>query len=414
VRAMVLAMLAVTLLGFFELQAGEMTGAVYFQQGVEALKASDADRPKLLVAIGNFTKAAEIFEKEGNEQGATDTNAMLYWCRKKLTVDEIGQLHRSAPDAANRSETVVSAQVNPADAKDWLAKADAYAQRNTDPLLRAIRYYEVADRFKGTAEGMKALDLSLKLMQDATTTRGVVGEAAKGEGKVFVTSEPPGASVLLEAADGLRDTGVVTPGLVLLPKGRSVLVLRKEGCADGRVAVSPAAEGIAKPDSVRLERLKASVDIMDTQKGGFQVFIDGQPVMDKTGKPAVTPCTVLLPEGSCTVTLAKEGLLDTMQPATIKGPSMVLEVRVDPVPGKSRLLTGTADFMVGRWVKTDTDTLFEFKADGTFSAPASMLRGQWKASKDGVTITQQGVEFVLKIVSNDLVTGKWELRRKKK
>jgi hypothetical protein len=409
--------LAIIVLGascYAGLWAEEMTGAVYFQQGITALKASDTDRPKLLVAIGNFTRAAEKFEKEGNEQSATDTNALLYWCRKKLTVNEISELHKASPDAATRSESVISTQVKPTDAKAWLAKADEYASRNTDPLLRAIRYYEVADRFQGSPEGMKAMGLSLKLMQDATTSGGVVGEAKKGEGKVFVTSEPPGASVLVESSDGLRDTGTKTPGLVLLPKGRSVLVLRREGCADGRLSVQPTADGIAKPDAVQLERTKSAVDVTDTQKGGFTVFIDGKPATDKAGKPAVTPCTIMLSEGDCSVSLAKAGLLDTMQPATIKGASMVLEVRIDPVPGKSKLLTGNAEFMVGRWVKTDTDTVFEFKADGTFAAPAVMMRGQWKATKDGITINQQGAEFVLKIVSNDLVTGRWELRRRKK
>jgi hypothetical protein len=414
VRKVYLAILIAITSCYAGLCTEEQAGAVYFQQGITALKASDTDRPKLLVAIGHFTKAAEKFDKEGNEQSATDTNAMLYWCRKKLTIDEIGALQRSAPEAATRAESVVSSAVKPTDAKDWLARADAYANRNTDPLLRAIRYYEVADRFKGTPEGMKALDLSLKLMQDVSTTRGVVGEANKGEGKAFVMSDPAGASVLLESADGLRDTGIKTPGLVLLPTGRSVLVLRLDGCADGRLAIDPPTDTIAKPDAVRLERLKSAVDVTDTHKGGWQVFVDGNPAMNKAGKPAVTPCTILLPEGSCEVTLAKEGFLDVMQPATIKGASMVLEIRVDAVAGKSKLLTGATEFMVGRWIKMDTDTVFEFKNDGSFSAPAAMLRGRWKATNETVTVSFQGGEFVLRIVTSDHITGRWDMRRRKK
>ena len=41
-----------------------------------------------------------------------------------------------------------------------------------EPLLNAIRYYEIADRFKESDSGRKAMDLSLKFMQQ-------VGERTK-------------------------------------------------------------------------------------------------------------------------------------------------------------------------------------------------------------------------------------------
>jgi len=333
--ASILTVLLVLSLGF-----AQETPETLLQQGITALKASDKDHSQLVEAARLLTLASQGFEAAGNENAATEANSILYWCKKKMTLDDANVFQKKDAKVAEKAEQILIRKVDLQESAVWLKKADEYAQVTADPLLKAIRYFEVAERFKGTPEGMTALDQSLKLMKELANTGNtgndatkVVGAAVKGDGKVYVQSNPVGASILVEAEDGLRDTGVKTPFLVQLPKGNAVLVLRKEKYEDQKVSIQ-IGDAIVKTDVTVLEKPKFDVDIIAEGLAGFFVYVDGKPVMDKTGKQAIAPCTIRLPSGNSMLGLAKEGFQDVVQRVMVK------EVGMEPVLVRGKATAG--------------------------------------------------------------------------
>jgi len=331
-------------------------------QGLELLKAAQVEPDKIVDAAKLLALAADAFAAAGKEADAEEMNSCLYWAKKKMTIQQIdaflGKGNGTAKATIAKLEAVEKQEVKVEDAGKWLAKADGYAEAAKDPFLAAVRYFEVASRFKGSPEGEQALEKSLKFLQQAKVaipvTNKVVGAAVKGDGKVYVQSNPVGASILVEAEDGLRDTGSKTPSLVQLPKGNAVLVLRKEKYEDQKVSVQ-IGDAIVKTDVAVLEKPKFDVDIIAEGFDGFMVFIDGKPIADKTGRQAIAPCTVRLPSGNSMLGLAKEGFQDVVQRVTVKETGMEqVKVRGKAVGGVSRIilenkLTLQKKF-IGTWV----------------------------------------------------------------
>jgi len=314
----------ILVLAFLGTAFGGETGAELKAKGIEALRAAQADPDQIVVAARFLSQAADALIAEGKDAEAEEVNSCLFWAKKKMTIAQIDMFlakgNGVAKAAVAKMEAVVAVAVKPEDAKGWLAKVDGYAESQKDGFLVAVRYFEVASRFKGTPEGDQALEKSLKFLQQAKVAQPankVVGAAEKGDGKVYVQSNPIGASILVRQNNELRDTGAKTPSLVQLPKGPTTLVLRKDKYEDSEVQVV-AGDAITKPDVVKMEFPKYDVEVtVSAEMGeGWSVFVDGKPVMDKTGKPAVAPCTIQLPAGNAVVATAKEGFKDS-QPVRI-------------------------------------------------------------------------------------------------
>lgn len=326
---------------------GAETGAELKAKGIEALRAAQADPDQIVVAARFLSQAADALVAEGNDAGAEEVNSCLFWAKKKMTIQQIDAFlakgNGVAKAAVAKMDAVVAVSVKPEDAKGWLTKADGYAEGQKDAFLVAVRYFEIASRFKGTPEGNVALDKSLKFLQSAKVAQSpdkVVGAAEKGDGKVYVQSSPVGASILVRQNNELRDTGSKTPSLVQLPKGPTTLVLRKDKYEDGVVEVV-AGDAIAKPDVVKMEFPKYDVDVtVSAEMGeGWGVFVDGKPIMDKTGKPAVAPCTIRLAAGTFTIGAAKDGFRDPQGIKSIVNENKsTAEVKGTPVQGQSKLI----------------------------------------------------------------------------
>jgi len=146
--------------------AGEQA-ELWMDEGLKLLK--DKPDTALVQAAGLFSKAAEAYEAKGNEAKAAEANSCLYWTRKKFTIRETGIIVNGNPAAAKRMEKLVAEKPKEEDAKGYLERADAFAKESKDPLLTAIRYFEVADRFPTTDEGRRAMDGSLKAMSKVNT-----------------------------------------------------------------------------------------------------------------------------------------------------------------------------------------------------------------------------------------------------
>ena len=218
--------------------------------------------------------------------------------------------------------------VDTSEAQSFLAKVDAFAKNHSaDPLLIAVRYFEVGDRFKNTDSGRKAIDLSLAALQR-------IGERvaldkynpAPTDGKVYLKSEPSDASIVFVTADGVRlDTGKKTPSLIQLPIGNQKLEFAQKGFNTAVLSVEVDGKTIAKPDAVKLEALTVPVDIVFLE--GWTVFVDKKRARTVGERRPETPCTIEMPLGSHEIGLAKDGYYDIAQ-------------RVDVVEGGVRVEKG--------------------------------------------------------------------------
>lgn len=396
-------MIALFLTLSLALSAAETTPEQDRESGLAALRAAQADPDQIVVAAKLLTKAADGLAKAGKDAEAQEVESYLFWCKKKMTLQQIdaflGTGNGVAKAVVAKMEQVEKKEVKPEDSKDWLAKADAYAAKTTDQFLVAVRYFEVASRFKGTPEGETALDKSLKALQQAKVdSKAVAGKAEKGDGKIYVQSKPVGAQILVVQNGELRDTGLKTPSLVQLPVGRAELVLRLAKHDEAKLNTD-VTTSISKPEVVVMEPEKFDLEV--TAEAGlgdaWDVYVDGKPVLDKAGKPAVAPCTIRVAEGVRSIQLVKDGFVDT-QPVRVQVKVGVenagVVVKGRAVAGQSKTLTlGYLQF-VGKWTATFTKPgasnqtfVYDFSSDGTvtvFSKGCNInATGKTKIEKNG-------------------------------
>lgn len=162
-------------------------------KGFEALKAAQSDETKTVEAARLLAQAAEAYEKSGNEDAASELNSYLYWCKKRMTLEQTETFARTGDSGrriAAKLDLVTTRKVEPSDAGKWLERAEAFAKAHpNDSLLCAIRFFEVADRFVGAQESLIAQRKSLDLM-------------GRSKRDVFATFSPIGRWTFLKAKDG--------------------------------------------------------------------------------------------------------------------------------------------------------------------------------------------------------------------
>ena len=136
------------------------------EKGITALKDSQTNPRAIVEAARLFVRAGALYGDAGNEEKNVEMNSFLYWCKKKMTLADIEQFTKGGEEAvASKLAAVEKAAPKADDAQKWFDRADQFAKKNPDEhLLIAIRFYEVADRFKGSDPGVVALDRSLKEM----------------------------------------------------------------------------------------------------------------------------------------------------------------------------------------------------------------------------------------------------------
>lgn len=134
------------------------------EKGIAALKESQANPRAIVEAARNFAKAAAAYGAAGNEEKSVEMNSFLYWCKKKMTLEDIEVFTKGGEGAVAERLTAVEKIAPKVDeAQKWLERAEKFAAGNpNEHLLIAVRFYEVADRFQGSKESLKAQDRSLK------------------------------------------------------------------------------------------------------------------------------------------------------------------------------------------------------------------------------------------------------------
>jgi hypothetical protein len=283
------------------------------------LRESDQDRSKLIEAAHLLVA---LSEKTNDDSRQTEINSLLYWTKKQMTVAEASAFAASNRKAAAVVDRVVDRRVEREDASDWLRRAEAYARTTEDPLLKAIRYWEVADRFVGTPESLRAQERSLALMKQVATSLGrqdrVVGELADGAGRLFVDSDPKGAAVFIDFGEGLRSTGAETPAMVRPPRGEIAVSLRKEGYEEGKASIF-VGDSTVRLGPVILQRLQYPVEIV-TRSPDWWVYLNGEPALEADGSLARTPCTIFAEAGQQKIAVVKDGCRDQTKRVTVEKP----------------------------------------------------------------------------------------------
>lgn len=144
------------------------------EQGKQEVRLFNADKARNATAIVDaaidFAKARRLADGMADSELVADIQANLFWCKKQMDVDALKDyLARKGEDAKlglAEMDAVAAMKPDPAEAKAYLARADAFAQAHADdPLQQAVRYLEVAERFPASPEGTEANKRSLAAQQ---------------------------------------------------------------------------------------------------------------------------------------------------------------------------------------------------------------------------------------------------------
>ena len=122
------------------------------EKGIAALKESQVNPRAIVEAARHFVKAADLYNAAGNEEKNVEMNSFLYWCKKKMTLEDIDAFTKGGEAAVTNKFAALEKSAPKVDeAQKWFDRADQFANKNpNEHLLIAIRFYDIADRFKGS------------------------------------------------------------------------------------------------------------------------------------------------------------------------------------------------------------------------------------------------------------------------
>ncbi len=136
------------------------------EKGIEALKASQDDPAKIVAAAHAFSRASQLYQAALNDEAAVEMNSYLYWCKKKMTLVEIEEFKKIADADAAKIIEQVEQPIAETEAQAWMTRVEKFAAKHpSEHYLIAVRYFEIAGRFKGTQLSLDATDRSLRELQ---------------------------------------------------------------------------------------------------------------------------------------------------------------------------------------------------------------------------------------------------------
>ncbi len=149
---------------------------------------------KNVPAIQALGKVAAQYEASGQTEKAVQVNACLYYVRKRMTLAETETVKRDP--VLSRKVEAATKDAPPSEAAIWYERAEKLDAGSRDPLLVAASYFEVADRFKDTDVGRKALQRSLQALQKASVfKKAEKPDSRKPDAKKFNPLEPDYAAL---------------------------------------------------------------------------------------------------------------------------------------------------------------------------------------------------------------------------
>ena len=169
------------------------------QKGIQALKESQTNPRAIVEAARCFAKAAESFANSGDESQATEMNSFLFWCKKKMTYQDIEQFTKGGESAVAAKLFMVE-KISPEidEAQTWFDRAAKFATDNPgEHFLIAVRFFEVASRFVGSKASIAAQERSLK-------EQALAQETAAAPNPNGVPKAEPNKAVPVESSDPIK------------------------------------------------------------------------------------------------------------------------------------------------------------------------------------------------------------------
>ncbi len=174
-----------------------------YEEGLTHMREARAGDPEL--RLDRYTKALEAFEgaksllveRTGKDPALaeryrnvlTEINSCIFWASRFRPAPGSGK----APAGTGASAPATRPAPGPspdAEAKSRLAEADDFAAKNPGETFRAaIRYFEVAERYRGTPAGIDAMARCIDRMQSFLDAHQFEGAAAR----LAPVAEPAGA-----------------------------------------------------------------------------------------------------------------------------------------------------------------------------------------------------------------------------
>jgi hypothetical protein len=168
-----LSLIACLLCIAFATKASAEDASEFRERGIAAMKASQTDPRAIVEAARAFAKAADLYVAAKDDEKAVEMNSFLYWCKKKMTMEDIDAFVKGGE--AHLAEKIIAVEKSAPtadEAQKWYDRAEKFATHNpNDSFLIAVRFFEIADRFKDSDVGRKAMDSSLKAMQKVLASR---------------------------------------------------------------------------------------------------------------------------------------------------------------------------------------------------------------------------------------------------
>ena len=138
----------------------QATAASHVQAGLVALRASDNDPSQSVPAALAFAQALDLYRKAGDVDGITEMQANIFWCRKRMSMEQLQAYIASRKDDAPAAATIQAEllrEVPASEATAMLQRAKEWRTAHPEAHLQAvIRFSEVVDRFQGTEQAATA------------------------------------------------------------------------------------------------------------------------------------------------------------------------------------------------------------------------------------------------------------------
>ena len=169
----------------------------FVMAGKQAMADSNNTPSRSVDAAIAFSQALKYYEKVGDTDKICDLEANIFWCKKRMNVDDVKNFlaqkggDSAAKEALAKADQVEKKEVPKDQADVYLARADKYAKEHPDSFEQMeVRYFEVAKRFAGTEVSIKAQELSFKAREELKKKERAEKEAARAT----LFSKPAGAA----------------------------------------------------------------------------------------------------------------------------------------------------------------------------------------------------------------------------
>jgi hypothetical protein len=182
-------------------------------EGKRLMQESNNEPSQSVGAAVAFSTALPYYEQAGESDTISELEADIFWCKKRMTLDDIKRFRAakdgSATDAAalDRAEEVATRRVDAIAADAYFARAQRFATDHpTDQLAVAVRWFEVAQRFPGTPVGVKAQEQSLAAQGKAMQAQAAAAQADQAKRRTLFArpATPSSAAVAPPAAADQR------------------------------------------------------------------------------------------------------------------------------------------------------------------------------------------------------------------